>query len=236
MNGTKLTYGEVVADVLSMYRRLFWQLILMEIAVVIPAALIDGIVTLAVVVFLLSGEPLLVPLVLASPILFLAPVIFYQGLVVEAVDQAQWGSGPIAVSRVFGRVFKRSLPLLGAGVLAGFGVLLGLMLLVVPGLYLMTTWAVIAPAVVIEDCGLTKAFGRSAQLVSGNRWTVLAVMAPVLMAGALMQLLALAFVFVPVYFLLAPVNGLAVAVMYFRLKEIKEGQGTMTGPGGQQAA
>ena len=46
------------------------------------------------------------------------------------------------------------------------------MLLIVPGLYLLTIWAVAAPAIVVERRGAIEAFGRSHELVKGEGWTV----------------------------------------------------------------
>ena len=41
-----------------------------------------------------------------------------------------------------------------------------------PGLILLTIWAVIAPAIVVEDKGVFEAFGRSRELVRGDGWQV----------------------------------------------------------------
>ena len=46
------------------------------------------------------------------------------------------------------------------------------MLLIVPGLFLLTIWAVTAPAIVVERRGAIEAFGRSHELVRGEGWTV----------------------------------------------------------------
>ena len=53
------------------------------------------------------------------------------------------------------------MPLLVAGLLAGICIALGFVLLIVPGLVLLTIWAVIAPVIVIERTGALEAFGRS---------------------------------------------------------------------------
>ena len=48
----------------------------------------------------------------------------------------------------------------------------GLFLLIIPGLWLLTIWAVVAPAIVIERRGAIEAFSRSYDLVRGHGWTV----------------------------------------------------------------
>jgi hypothetical protein len=54
----------------------------------------------------------------------------------------------------------------------GICVGIGLLLLIVPGLFLITIWAVVAPAIVAERRGPVEAFGRSYELVKGHGWTV----------------------------------------------------------------
>src|SRR6202044_3824107 len=60
-------------------------------------------------------------------------------------------------------------------ILYGVGVLIGLFLIVVPGLVLLTIWAVAAPVVVLEHPGAMAALGRSRELVRGNGWQVFGV-------------------------------------------------------------
>jgi hypothetical protein len=51
-------------------------------------------------------------------------------------------------------------------------VFFGFLALIVPGLILITIWAVVAPAIVVENQGVIDAFGRSRELVRGNGWNV----------------------------------------------------------------
>ena len=59
-----------------------------------------------------------------------------------------------------------------AASVAAAGVFVGLLLLIVPGLYLMTIWALLLPVMVVERPGVFDAFDRSRHLVSGNGWRV----------------------------------------------------------------
>jgi hypothetical protein len=61
-------------------------------------------------------------------------------------------------------------PLFLVAVLTGIGVFLGLLLLVIPGIYLAVRWVVAAPALVAEAVGPTAALGRSSELISGHWW------------------------------------------------------------------
>jgi len=70
------------------------------------------------------------------------------------------GAAPalVAISLMFGVVFG-----------------VGLLLLVVPGLIILTRWMVAAPARIAEGAGISRAFSRSAALTHGNRGAVLAI-------------------------------------------------------------
>ncbi len=83
-----------------------------------------------------------------------------QGALVYAVQDARDGSFDATVGQVFSRVSPAILPLLVAGLLAGLGIGVGLIRLIIPGLFLLTIWAVIAPVIVIEKSPALAAFGR----------------------------------------------------------------------------
>jgi hypothetical protein len=63
-------------------------------------------------------------------------------------------------------------PLIAVSILAGLGIGIGFILLIVPGLFLLTFWSVVAPVTVIERPGVFAAFGRSWDLVRGHGWQV----------------------------------------------------------------
>jgi hypothetical protein len=62
-----------------------------------------------------------------------------------------------------------------AGILLGLGIAIGLVLLIIPGLYLLTIWVAVIPAVVLENRGIIESFGRSRELVRGHGWNVFGV-------------------------------------------------------------
>lgn len=64
------------------------------------------------------------------------------------------------------------LPMIGIGLLAGLGVGVAMLFLIVPGIVLWLVWSVTASAYVQEKIGIFEAFGRSADLTKGSRWRI----------------------------------------------------------------
>jgi hypothetical protein len=88
---------------------------------------------------------------------------------------------------------RRLWALLGLNIVSGLGILLGLILLVVPGAYLLVRWSAAVPALIAEDAGVSESLGRSAEAVEGRFWHVFGAMLVVwtpFMAGALASGLA----------------------------------------------
>lgn len=73
---------------------------------------------------------------------------------------------------VLGGAFKFILPMLALSIISTLGFMIGLVLLVVPGIILMTVWSVSGPALVAERVGIFEALGRSRALTKGIRWKV----------------------------------------------------------------
>jgi hypothetical protein len=88
-----------------------------------------------------------------------ATVAEYEG------HRASFGDCIAAAARVL-------LPLIGAGLVFAIAVMVGTVLLVVPGIIVMIMWSVAAPAIVVERDGVLKAFGRSAELTQGFKWKI----------------------------------------------------------------
>src|SRR3954470_1185321 len=117
-------------------------------------------------------------LALPSRLAVLAAVVsiilttFYQGMVVALVHDVQDGRRDNSVGDLLRGVSPVVLPLLVVSLLAGLGIGIGFLLLIVPGLFLLTIWAVVAPVCVLERPGIFAAFGRSRELVGGHGWAV----------------------------------------------------------------
>ncbi len=121
-----------------------------------------------------------------------------QAALVKAVQDVRDGRVDMSI----GETVSAATPYLGAVVLASFlagiAITIGLILVIVPGLYLMTIWAVIVPVIVIEGSGALASFGRSQQLVRGRGWHVFATLVLVFVILLVVQfLLGLVFLALP---------------------------------------
>jgi MFS family permease len=67
---------------------------------------------------------------------------------------------------------RRFLPIIGLAIVMSFGLMLGFILLLVPGFILFAMWFVATPPCVVEQLGPFRSLGRSAQLTKGHRWKV----------------------------------------------------------------
>lgn len=56
--------------------------------------------------------------------------------------------------------------------LYGIAVVIGLILIIIPGIYLLVRFAFVGPVVVLERSGIGAAFSRSSFLVNGSWWRV----------------------------------------------------------------
>lgn len=172
----------------------------------------------------------------------------FQGMVVQLVRDVQDGRRDSSMGQLFSSVVPVLGALIAVGILGGLGVGIGLLLLIVPGLFLLTIWAVISPVVVVERPGIIPAFERSRELVRGNGWQVFAVIvlffvlnfvASLLITGIIVgaspTVIGVGLAQLLVSVLISPLSALAAATMYFQLRALKEGAGAGT-PGAASPA
>ena len=164
----------------------------------------------------------------------LAGVFWLQGALVIAIDDVRDGRADLSVRETLNRVLPRLNTLTFAGLLAALGITIGFLLLIVPGLILITLWLVIVPAIMLENRGVFESFGRSRQLVSGHGWNVFGVIVltvAILIAVIIgLSLVEAAFDSSWLNLLLdiasqtvtAPFLALAWTITYYELRAIKE--------------
>lgn len=79
--------------------------------------------------------------------------------------------------------FQRAVPVIVVSILFGLAVVLGLVLLIVPGIILAVMWSVVVPITVEERTGILGAFGRAQELTRGARWTIFGLFLLILVIG-----------------------------------------------------
>jgi hypothetical protein len=206
--------GAIVARIWAIYRDQF--------AVLVGTALI--LYGVQFVIYLLLGSSAS----LALTILFLALSILYQGMVVKLVQDVEDGRRDHSVGDLIRGVEPVFWSLVAVSILAGIGLAIGFVLLIIPGLILLVLWSVVAPVTVLERPGVFAAFGRSRELVRGNGWNVFGVIVIVFVAVAVISVaaglasaslgsVARALVQWAVNGALAPATALSASVLYFAL-------------------
>lgn len=113
---------------------------------------------------------------LVAAVVRLAGQYLYTGFVVRLVQDVRDGRRDQSVEDLFSAAMPALWALIVFGVLASIGIGIGFLLIVIPGLILLTFWSVGAPAIVVEGIGPFDAFGRSWSLVKGNAWPVFGVL------------------------------------------------------------
>lgn len=216
---SSIDVGGVISQVFDLYKR--YAGVLLPVAAVL--FLVVGIVE-----WLVDDSILLTFLV---SILATIATYFYTGMVVNLVDDVRDGRLDQSVGQLFGRVTPVLAPLILASILAAIGIGIGLILLIVPGLILMTLWAVVAPVILVERTGVFAAFSRSMALVKGSAWQVFAVIVIFFLIAWVVSILLAAIgvaggdgLRALLYYIgrviTAPLGALAAAVMFFDLKAI----------------
>ena len=216
--------GEVMRRTWEVYRANARRLIAIAAIVFVPLGGIAAALALA-------GWPGVV----AANVLSLAATFLVQGALVKAVEDLRDGRADLGIAETFGHAGAQLVPLAAAGLLAAIGIFVGLLLLIVPGLVLLTWWLVVPAVIVLEHRPVLESFRRSRELVRGTAWPVFGVV--VLTVLILVALgLVIAIVLVPVDSdlwrgflgqavadsLAAPFVAVAWTLTYFRLREIEE--------------
>ena len=226
--------GSVIGRAWAIYKTQFGTLIV--------AAAIVGLINL--VATLLLGP--------FAGVISLIVSLFFVGAVVHLVRDLEDGRRDEELSSLFAGVGPVFWQLLAVAILAGIGIAIGLVLLIIPGLILITIWSVVVPVVVLEKPGVFAAFGRSRELVRGHGWPVfgtlvvtwLITIGVAIVGGIIVAALGGADIIQAIVnwllsAALLPITALVISVLYFRLKAAKSAA-TTTEPGpadwGQQPA
>ena len=162
----QIEVGKVLSDAFGIYSSNLGTLVVTSLGVAIVFGIIVGLLNDAGGAFMQF----------LAWIVQLIGTALYTGFVVRLVQDVRDGRRDMSVGELFSAAAPAIGPLILWSILSGIAIGIGFILLIVPGLILMTIWAVGAPAIVAEDCGPIEAFGRSYELVRGQAWTVFGVL------------------------------------------------------------
>jgi hypothetical protein len=214
----------VIGEAWGIYKAHWRHLLTISFITYLTVAVLTALLTI-----LLTWLGLLIGLVLTIVALF-----WLQAALIKAVEDVRDGRA----DRSLGATFEAAKPHLGsvivAGLLGGLGIAIGFLLLIVPGLILLTIWCLIVPVIVLDGKSAGESFGASRELVRGYGWNVFGVI--VLTALLLIGFqIVLGLVLSPLAnwlqgfvsnivsgTLTAPFVALVLTLLYFRLKAAKQ--------------
>ena len=171
---------------------------------------------------------------LLGAVISLVAVFWLQAALVKAVEDVRDGRADMSLQETFDKAKPHLGSVLVAGILAAVGIAIGLILIIVPGLFLMTIWAVIIPVIVLEGKSAGESFSRSRELVRGYGWGVFGVIVLVILLLIGFEIV-LGLILTPFAdwlrgfisnivsgTLTAPFIAVVLTLLYFRLKAAKE--------------
>jgi hypothetical protein len=224
----------VLTEAWALYRRFAGHFLLISFVIYVITAILVALLSLAGVVGAILGA-----------IVSLAATYVLQASLIKAVQDVRDGRVDLDLSQTVQAVLPFLLPVIGASILAAIGITIGLVLLIVPGLVLLTFWSLIVPFIVLAGSGVFEAFGNSWRTVRGYAWRVFGTYVLVfLILIAFSIILSLILLVLPQFLrsfvnnvvagtLIAPFLALVATLIYYRLIAAHAGQPyTATGPEG----
>jgi hypothetical protein len=209
----------ILGEAWQLYRRYFVHFLVIAFIIYVAAAIVAALLALAGGVF---GA-------LLGSIVELFAAFLVQAALVKAVQDVRDGRVDLSVGGTVSAATPYIWSVAAASILAGIAITIGLILVIVPGLYLLTIWAVIVPVIVIEGSGALASFGRSRELVRGRGWHVFGTLVLVFIILLVVDIvLGLIFSALPALLrsglstvisgtLIAPFLALVVTLIYYRL-------------------
>ncbi len=210
-----------------------WDVYKNNLTHLVPIAFIIYLITSLVTLLLVEVAGFLGAII--SILLSIVGVYLVQASLVRAVEDLRDGRADLSIGATMSSVASRLGPVVLASIVAGIAIIIGLVLLIVPGLFLLTIWSLIVPVIVLEGRGAFESFGRSQQLVKGYTMNVFGVL-----VLAFLVLILFGFVLGLVLSplpdgvqsfvsnlvsgsLTAPFTACVLTLLYFRLRTAKEG-------------
>ncbi|MGA7435848.1 MAG: YciC family protein [Solirubrobacterales bacterium] len=220
--GGQLDIGGVFDATTEIYKKSFSTVWIVALILMVPTAIIVG----------LLGDRGLLSLI--GSLVQLVATAWLAGSIIRVVQDVEAdGRVDLSVGDILGSVTGKLVAIILLEIVVGILVGIGLIFCIIPGVFLMLMWAVSIPSMVVEDLGVFDSMSRSSDLTKDNRMRILGVIALILIAYIVVALIAgLLIAAVPVLGIIAliivgilvyPYISIIAAVLYFRLRELKDG-------------
>jgi hypothetical protein len=231
----------VLGEAWGYYKRFAAHFLLIAFVIYVGAAIIAALLGLAGGVGLFLGW-----------IITVIAAFLVQAALVKAVQDVRDGRVDLSLGETVSAVMPYLFTVIAASILAGIGISIGFVLIIIPGLVLLTFWSLIVPSIVIGGEGVFSSFGKSWRTVRGYAWhvfgTYVLVFLILIVFNIVLGLILLALPLVARNLisnvisgtLVAPFLALVVTLMYYRLTAAHEGRAgageTAWPPSGPDAA
>lgn len=180
-------------------------------------------------------------------IVYIIVSVMLQSILVHACFK-DFAGETVSIKASAKTALKMLFPVIGIMILYTFGIMMGFVLLVIPGVLLMLGWMIAVPVLLVEKRGVTESLGRSWELSKGyKRWILLILV--ILTVISLVLTTILTFISVPfgdpntaaftggsltfwlVYAsmsaiaqaLAVMINASAAAAIYYEIRDLREG-------------
>jgi hypothetical protein len=224
----------VLTEAWDLYRRFAGHFLLISFVIYLITAALVALLSLAGIAGAIIGA-----------IISFAATYVVQASLIKAVQDVRDGRVDLDLAETVRAASPYILPVIGASILAGIGVAIGFVLLIVPGFILLTYWCLIVPFIVIGGSGVLKSFGNSWRTVRGYAWRVFGTYVLVFLILIVFSIV-LGFVLIHLSLwlrsfvnnvvtgtLIAPFLALVATLIYYRLTAAHAGEPyVVTGPEG----
>ena len=219
---SQLDIGGVFEATTEIYKKCFGTVWIVALVLLIPAAII---------VAILGNDGVLGVL---GTLVNLVATAWLLGSIIRIVqDVEEDGKVDWSVGKILGSVTGRLVSIILLQIVVAILVGIGLIFFIVPGVILALMWIVSMPSLVVEEKGVFDSMSRSSELTKNNRMrilgvglVILAVYIAIAIIGGLLAaavpvvgVIALVIVGVLAY----PYVAIISAVLYYRLRELKDG-------------
>jgi hypothetical protein len=223
----------VLGEAWALYRRYASHFILISFAIYLVIAIVNALLSWA-----LGNVGAFIGLILTVFGMFLL-----QAALVKAVQDVRDGRVDLDLRATV----SAAMPFVGsvavASILASIGIAIGFILIIVPGLILLTFWSLLVPEIVIGGAGAIESFGRSWRTVRGYAWNVFGLIVVVFLIQLVAQYVISVIFFALPYgwrsfiadlvsgSLIAPFIAAVVTLVYYRLTAAHGEQAEPSQPG-----